>query len=113
MAQAVVLTKLKGDSASLKSEINSAMRSVNELKGAVSAFAPVAAEAFTVAGLAMLAREAQQTAVEVSHASAKFGLSTDTIQRLKHAAEQSDVSFESLNTVLGKLIQNKQKAIDG
>lgn len=83
-------------------------KSLDRLKPAFAAAATAAAGAFV-----LMARSAINTADETAKAAQKVGLTAEALSTLRHAADLSGVSNESLNTSLVKLAKGLQDAALG
>jgi hypothetical protein len=73
----------------------------------VSAFAGAAG------GMAVLTRQTINTADELSKAAASTGIAVEELSRLRYAADLSGVSFEQLQTAVGRLSRNMFDAGQG
>ena len=77
------------------------------------ALAVAAAGAAAVGGLAAGVNSAIDAADDMSKAASKIGIPTEELSRLKYAADLSGVSFEGLQTSVGRLSRNMQDAAKG
>lgn len=64
-------------------------------------------------GFAYLTRSVINTADEISKAAQKIGIGTEELSRLRYAADLSGVSFQSLQTSVGRLNRNMVEASMG
>jgi hypothetical protein len=73
------------------------------------------ASAFTgaAAGMAVLVRQSVDVADELSKAASSTGVAVEELSRLRYAADLSGVSFEQLQTGLGRLSRNMYDASQG
>ncbi len=83
-------------------------------KGLVTGLAALGtAAAGAVAGLASLSKETAAYADEINTASVVTGLSTDTLQEYKYAADLIDVSLDTFTNAIKKNTASMDKARDG
>lgn len=102
----------------LPPQMNKSLNGLGELSGgaivAVGAFAAmVAAVVSAEKALAGLTMEAAKTADEVMTLSMVTGLSSETIQRLKYSSELLDVSFDTVQSSMAKMIRTMGDAKEG
>lgn len=81
----------------------------SSLKSGVAGLAITAAAAVVVSAF----NEVTQAADEMGKAAQKVGSTTEALSELKYAADLADVSFEQLQTGLGKLAKNAEQFRDG
>lgn len=106
-----VTVKFLGDNRQLRESMTEVMRGSEQMKGALEAVAPAIAGAFTVAGAVALAKQLMETGAEIEKMSITTGLSAESVQRFKFAAEQSETSVESLNKALIKMQRSQVAAL--
>ncbi len=76
--------------------------------GAIAAIGGIATGAFLE-----LIHSTAEAGIQIAVTSEKLGVATDVLQELKYAADQSDVSFESLTVGLKFLSKNATEAAEG
>lgn len=94
---------------SAKDETKQAFDSVRSGLGSLSTLAT----AFGVAATANIVRTAANFSDEMGKAAQKVGLTTESLSKLKYAADLSDVAFEGLQTGVRKLSSNLVTAAQG
>ncbi|MBP1842012.1 hypothetical protein J2046_000256 [Rhizobium petrolearium] len=103
------------DSAALESGATKAEARMKKLGSSIKTGLAVAAGAAAAAGTAIAAgvRSAINEADEMSKAAAKIGVPIEELSRLKYAADLSGVSFEGLQTSVGRLAKMMNEAKNG
>ena len=99
-AELNLLFRLTGDGSSFQSAVNSAKASAGGLSASLgkqfSGLGGAIAGAFSVGAIVNLARETIAFGGQITDLSERYGISTDMVQKLKFAAEQSGSSVESM-----------------
>jgi len=113
MPVAELKARLTGDSSSFTKSTDRAVTGVNKLKASVKSIGPQLAAAFSVAAIVSLARSSLEAAEKIEKLSIQFGLSTDQIQRLQFAADQTKTNLSDLNGAFIRLIASGRDALDG
>lgn len=100
------------DSAALDKGLRDAESSLSSFSKTLGTTLVVAAAALATAGAAMAVslKGAVDQADNLGKAAQKFGVPVEELSKLKHAADLSDVSLETLGTSLGKLSKNMVEA---
>jgi hypothetical protein len=81
--------------------------------GANIGLAVMGAFAGAVGAMALLTRESINTADELSKAAQSTGIAVEELSRLRYAADLSGISFDSLQTAVGRLSRNMFEASQG
>ena len=118
MAQAVIgalRVNLGLDSAQFTNGMKGARKGLDDFskKAAVAAAAVAAAATAMAAAFAVGIRKTIDAADEMGKAAQKIGIAVDELSRLKHAADLSGVSFQGLQTSVGRLSRNMLDAAQG
>jgi len=110
-----LLVSLSMDSANFERGTREAQGALSRLKSfSVAATAAITATAVAAAGsLLKMGMDAVQMADDVYMASIRIGIGTEELSRLKYAAEQSDVTFEQLQTSVLRLSRGMVDASNG
>ena len=94
------MMRLVGDGSSFQAAVNSAKASAGGLSSTMgkqfSGLGGMVAGAFSIGAVVNLARETIAFGGQISDLSERYGVSTDMVQKLKFAAEQSGSSVESM-----------------
>ena len=105
-----LVTKLKVDSREFKSKINEASMSVESFSSKFLKFGGIAAAAIgitAVGAFGLLLHSINETTEridEMANTASKFGTTVEAVQKLSYAANLADVSSESLNGSMKKLV---------
>jgi len=110
-----LLVSLSLDSANFRRGTREAQTAMQRLdRFAKASLAVVSAAAVAAAGAMLkLGLDAVTAADDIYMASIRLGIGTEELSRLKYAAEQSDVTFEQLQTSLQRLGRNMYDASRG
>jgi hypothetical protein len=103
MTVAEFIAKIGLDSTKFTEGTNKVKRDVASLKGEIGKFAPALAGAFTVAGLVGLGKKAIETGAHFYDMAQKLGVSTDSIQRLDFAAQQTGIDIDKVTRAILKM----------
>ena len=116
-AELNLLFRLTGDGSSFQSAVNSAKASAGGLSSTMgkqfAGLGGMIAGAFSVGAVVNLARETIAFGGQITDLSQRYGISTDMVQKLKFAAEQSGSSVESMLGGFKKMNLAMQDALGG
>ena len=111
------MMRLVGDGSSFQSAVNSAKASAGGLSSTMgkqfAGLGGMIAGAFSVGAVVNLARETIAFGGQITDLSQRYGISTDMVQKLKFAAEQSGSSVESMLGGFKKMNLAMQDALEG
>jgi hypothetical protein len=110
-----LLVSLGLESAQFKRGIKGAKQDVDGFSrfAKVGLAAVATAAAGAAAGLALMVRNSINVADEISKAAQKVGIGTEELSRLRYAAELSGLSFQQLQTGVGRLNRNMVETARG
>ena len=116
-AELNLLFRLTGDGSSFQSAVNSAKASAGGLSSTMgkqfAGLGGMIAGAFSIGAVVNLARETIAFGGQISDLSERYGVSTDMVQKLKFAAEQSGSSVESMLGAFKKMNLAMMDAMEG
>lgn len=106
---------LGADTASLEKGLKGASSSLDAFasKAKIAGAAIAGAMTAAVAGLGFAIKGAVNEADKMGKMAQSFGVPVEELSRLKHAADLSDVSIESLGTAMGRLSRNMSDVAAG
>lgn len=96
-----------------KGAFNSVNRNVNSTQAAMKKLAGAFAGVFAVRQLVMFGQESLQLADNIAEVADKLGLTTDFLQRMQFAAEQTGIATTTLNMGLQRFIRRVAEARNG
>jgi TP901 family phage tail tape measure protein len=106
MTLAELVIKMSADTASLRTDFDKAKKYANDFASEMKSILGVIGASLSVAGFAKVVSDVGELGKQIELAGQKSGMGAKEISGLKFAADQSGISFETLQTSLARLSKN-------